>query len=526
MKILANRLKGCLADLISINQSAFVPGRQISDNILLTQELMHNYHLDRGLPRAAFKVDIQKAYDTVDWNFLRCILKGFGFHDRMIHWIMECVLTPSYSICINGITHGFFRGRRGLRQGDPLSPYLFTLDMEILTLILKRRADIASVKTVMESLDDYKSISRLAPSLPKSTAFFRNVLNHVKLSILSILPFKEGRLPVKYLGVPLISSRLMLRDCKIGNGNNCFTWFDNWSRHGPIYDKLSPRLIANVGFTLNSKVSDIIVNGDWSWPIEWWTRFSYISPPVLDPLKLDAVKWKDRSGNICDFSVSIAWQDLRPRANRVWDSVRIKAQVQCSSSLWNEIVADVLLVAHQRMTYSVALKFLLAASVYFIWQERNARIFSNRKRSAVELIDVIISNVRMKLLTIRFKKTARVEDLRIAWDLPLLTNTDQEDVVVSERGSGSQDLSLGSDSTPRSSSESDASSQPRRRHRRHKVDVKDIKVQIMERIMEIKGYDDRNGFKVAVMKLSKYASAWYENMKGEREYNGKSKVKT
>nr|XP_043615890.1 uncharacterized protein LOC122587790 [Erigeron canadensis] len=120
----------------------------------------------------------------------------------------------------------------------------------------------------------------------------------------------------------------------------------------------------------------------------------------------------------------------------------------------------------------------------------------------------------------------------------------REVVAVSERGSGSQDLSLGSDSTPRSSSESDASSQPRRRHRRHKVDVKDIKVdppdfvgssnpkdyfewvQIMDRIIEIKGYDDRKGFKVAVINLSKYASAWYENMKGEREYKGKSKVKT
>nr|GEV98549.1 hypothetical protein [Tanacetum cinerariifolium] len=70
-KIIANRIKQSLKSLVSPNQSAFVPGRCISDNILLTQELMHNYHLDRGSPRCAFKVDIQKAYDTVDWNFLR-----------------------------------------------------------------------------------------------------------------------------------------------------------------------------------------------------------------------------------------------------------------------------------------------------------------------------------------------------------------------------------------------------------------------------------------------------------------------
>ncbi|GJT41694.1 putative reverse transcriptase domain, reverse transcriptase zinc-binding domain protein [Tanacetum coccineum] len=138
-KIIANRIKHCLKTLISPNQSAFISGRSISDNILLTQELMHNYHLDRGTPRCAFKVDIQKAYDTMDWNFLRTILLGFGFHNRMISWIMECVTTTSYSICINGTLHGYFQGKRGLRQGDPLSPYLFTLVMEVLTLMIQRR---------------------------------------------------------------------------------------------------------------------------------------------------------------------------------------------------------------------------------------------------------------------------------------------------------------------------------------------------------------------------------------------------
>ncbi|GJV95421.1 hypothetical protein Tco_1546998, partial [Tanacetum coccineum] len=69
-KIIANRIKESLKVLVSPNQSAFVLGRSITDNILLTQELMNNYHLDRGLPRCAFKVDIQKAYDTVDWVFL------------------------------------------------------------------------------------------------------------------------------------------------------------------------------------------------------------------------------------------------------------------------------------------------------------------------------------------------------------------------------------------------------------------------------------------------------------------------
>nr|GEZ44704.1 hypothetical protein [Tanacetum cinerariifolium] len=225
-KIIANRIKHSLKNLISPNQSAFVPGRSISDNILLTQELMHNYHLDRGTPRCAFNVDIQKAYDTVDWNFVRMILHGFGFHPRMISWIMEYVTTTSYSICINGSLHGYFHGKRGLRQGDPLSPYLFTLVMEILTLMLKRKVeesglftyhrdcsnlnlinlcftdylfifsyeDVQSITIIKEALEEFKCASGLVPSLPKSTMYFCNVLNHIKLYILQILSFEEGRL--------------------------------------------------------------------------------------------------------------------------------------------------------------------------------------------------------------------------------------------------------------------------------------------------------------------------------------------
>ncbi|GKF10113.1 putative reverse transcriptase domain, reverse transcriptase zinc-binding domain protein, partial [Tanacetum coccineum] len=157
---------------------------------------------------------------------------GFGFHDRMIHWIMECVTSTSFSLSINGLLHGYFKGQRGLHQGDPMSPYLFTLIMEILTLMLQCRVreddsftyhrycdkldiinlyfaddlflfahwDAASAQVIMGALHEFKLASGLTPSLPKSTTYFCNVLNHTKLSILNILPFEEGHLPVKYLG--------------------------------------------------------------------------------------------------------------------------------------------------------------------------------------------------------------------------------------------------------------------------------------------------------------------------------------
>ncbi|GJW67074.1 putative reverse transcriptase domain, reverse transcriptase zinc-binding domain protein [Tanacetum coccineum] len=233
-------------EVVSENQSAFVLRRRISDNILITQELMHNYHRNRGPPRCAFKVDIQKAYDTVDWSFFGNILNRFGFHPTMVKWIMACVTLASFSLSINGNIHGYFKGERGLRQGDPLSPYLFTLVMEVLTLIFKRRVrlsdsfrfhkqceelqiinvcfaddlfifahgDVESARVIKESLDEFKEVSGLVPSLPKSTSFFCNVMNH-EMAILNIMPFSKDELPIKYFGVPLISSRLLNKDCKI-----------------------------------------------------------------------------------------------------------------------------------------------------------------------------------------------------------------------------------------------------------------------------------------------------------------------
>ncbi|KAL2253090.1 UNVERIFIED_CONTAM: hypothetical protein Sindi_0103700 [Sesamum indicum] len=91
-------------------------------------------------PRYAFKVNIRKAYD-IKWDFLISTLQLFGFPDRLIHWVDECITTTSFSVGINGKPHGFFAGARGLRQGDPKSPYLFVLIMEVLNLILQQLID-------------------------------------------------------------------------------------------------------------------------------------------------------------------------------------------------------------------------------------------------------------------------------------------------------------------------------------------------------------------------------------------------
>ncbi|KAJ9535397.1 hypothetical protein OSB04_un001487 [Centaurea solstitialis] len=147
------------------------------DNVLLAQELMRGYHRQRGSRRCAFKIDIQKAYDTVNWCFLEEILKRFGFHPCMISWLMKCISSASFTVRVNGEHHDFFPAKRG------------------------------------DALMEFSASSGLKPSMMKSTSFLGNVVGVNREEILKILPFKLGTLPVRYLGVPLISTKLFHNDC-------------------------------------------------------------------------------------------------------------------------------------------------------------------------------------------------------------------------------------------------------------------------------------------------------------------------
>ena len=139
-KVLVNRLKIFLNDIISEEQSAFVPGRLITDNVLIAYECIHTIKKQKAkTPFFALKVDMMKAYDKVEWKYLNGIMHKLGFAQEFIATIMRCVTNVKYAIKVNGKLSKPFCPSRGLHQGDPISPYLFLLCAEGLSSLMKKK---------------------------------------------------------------------------------------------------------------------------------------------------------------------------------------------------------------------------------------------------------------------------------------------------------------------------------------------------------------------------------------------------
>ncbi|KAL0011169.1 hypothetical protein SO802_006277 [Lithocarpus litseifolius] len=241
-KVLVDRLKQVLPDIISPTQSAFVPGRLITDNVLVAYETIHTMHVRKKGKKGTMtlKLDVSKAYDRVEWPFLQKIMEKLGFPARWIERVMSCVTTPSFSILVNGKPHGMIQPSTRIRQGDPLSPYLFLLCAEGFTALLakaKLEGRITGVsicrgaprvtnllfaddsllfcqatpkegEVVAEILQIYEQASGQSINLEKSSAFFsKNTTDTQKQQMLQILGVKEVVKFESYLGLPTLIGR-------------------------------------------------------------------------------------------------------------------------------------------------------------------------------------------------------------------------------------------------------------------------------------------------------------------------------
>ncbi|GKA03094.1 reverse transcriptase domain, reverse transcriptase zinc-binding domain protein [Tanacetum coccineum] len=240
-------------------------------------------------------------------------------------------------------------------------------------------------------------------------------------------------------------------------------WFDRWADGCPLRDKLTVRNIVRSGLLLTDKVRDLISNGIWRWPSDWYDRFpdvvSIHVPPICES-RDDCLVWRDNDGVNHPFSVALAWDCIRTRANNVdwfpvvwfshcvprhlihlWLVIRNKLKTQDRLKQWDvglvwlkirilcgmdsidarmdDILAFLIPISKGRSVVSIIARVVVATTTYFLWKERNSRLFSKKILSIDNLVESICSTVRLKLVTFKFKKISSTSRLLLdLWKVP------------------------------------------------------------------------------------------------------------
>ncbi|KAJ0585981.1 putative RNA-directed DNA polymerase [Helianthus annuus] len=231
-KVLAIRMKNVLNSVVSCSQSAFISGRNIIDGPLIINEIV-GWAKKAKKEMFIFKADIEKAYDTLNWKFLISILAHMGFPPKWRNWVMGILFTGRGSILVNGAPTGEFQYKRGLRQGDPLSPFLFIVAMEALHVMMtkaKEEGIFSGVKLPGENLmithllyaddsifvgeweeNNMKNLKRILRCFnlisglkinPSKSQLFGVGLEEEEITMMAeTLGFKPGKFPFTYLGL-------------------------------------------------------------------------------------------------------------------------------------------------------------------------------------------------------------------------------------------------------------------------------------------------------------------------------------
>lgn len=256
-KLLANRLSTVLLKIISQTQTGFLPNRNIAEGVLIANEVVDEVR-HSNFSCVIFKADMEKAFDSVSWDYLFLMMRSMGFSEKWINWIRECLRTARIVILVNGSPTNEVSMSRGLRQGDPLSPILFLIAAEGISGLVKAtkqldifkgiavgskkieishlqyaddtlligvasESEIRAMKAIMRC---FELISGLKVNFSKSNLIGVNVDLEWLAEMAEFMYCNVGEIPFKYLGLPVSA-----------NPRRCDTWM-------PVVDAVRKRLNA------------------------------------------------------------------------------------------------------------------------------------------------------------------------------------------------------------------------------------------------------------------------------------------
>ncbi|XP_074305042.1 uncharacterized protein LOC141639968 [Silene latifolia] len=348
-KILTNRLQSILPNLVGIEQTVFVKNRSLFENIMLTQGLLKGYQRSYLSPRCMLKVDINKSFDSLQWEFIQNMLGALKFPPTSIKWIMRCITGSWFTININGSNHGFFKGKSG-EQDVSFHPKCAKLQINHLVfaddLMIFTRGDLPSVRKAADILHLFSTWSGLCASFEKTEAYFGGLSASLKHEILSEIGLNEGVFPFRYLGIPVHHARLT---------------------HS-MYDGLALKL-TDLLHRCSSKY------------------LSYAD--VISSLHLAYGTYKSKNSilralgypNRREIGVRLNWVVCKRYSRELLSLITSWTGITATSTQLKELLVMIMRFQFRKPWLKNWFLCCIAAAVYFIWAERNRRLFEGQKRS-------------------------------------------------------------------------------------------------------------------------------------------------
>ncbi|XP_026439688.1 uncharacterized protein LOC113338492 [Papaver somniferum] len=435
-KIISLRMKNVMQNLISENQYSFIVGRSIQDNILVSHEIVRNYHRTSGSPRCSLKIDLKKAYDTVSWQAVLSTKKKMGFPDKFIYWISLCMSTA------NILKQHIDNGSYGFHPRCSLTKLIHICFVDDVLVFFKGSLSAALYSSSIDSrvLDD----------------------------IIKCIDCSSSTLPVRYLGIPLLSIRLSYADCLpliakvidsswcwrrvlehrslahshigfiLGDGTKTNFLIDSWHPKGKLTDWVDPNILADYFPNSKVKVTDFLTDNKWNLldpNSESVTKiFSQISDADFDTNGEDIIIWEPNSKGQHSF---ISWLALHGRLKTrdkllKWGVSENDKCVLCDNGsesvahlfhdchfyalIWEGLLLRIGYVRGATPSWEVEIQWCIAyfsgndlissikklvftGFIYQIWRDRNNRIFAKKTCSIHQVSVLIINDIQLKLST-------------------------------------------------------------------------------------------------------------------------------